>query len=448
MRYIPTTQEERERMLAALGIQSLEELFQAIPSHIRSDPSRVLPEPLAESQLLRHMQELASQNQDTQALVSFMGAGAYDHLIPAVVNHVTQRGEFLTAYTPYQAEISQGVLQAIFEFQTLIAELTGMDAANASMYDGATALAEACLMACNAARRQKVVLPATLHPEWIDVVKLYLESQDIHVEILPFDGEAGTVDLTALTDDLGSDAACVVAPYPNFFGLLEPVEELSQWIHDRKGLFVMAVDPVAMGLLQSPGAVGADIVVGDGQPLGNAMAYGGPSFGFFACRGTKLVRRMPGRIVGQTQDLDGKRGFVLTMQTREQHIRREKATSNICSNQALNALAGAVHLCVLGPEGLREAAYQCLQKATYLKQCLKDIGIKTAFSAPSFREFVAAADVNWAEVNKRLLEYGFLGGLPLGQYHEDLDSCVLLSVTEARTKEEIDRFVHVLGGLC
>ncbi len=435
-------------MLDFLGVDSVEELFDAVPDRIRTEKPLPLPDALAEAQLMRHMKELSESNVSCEHLVSFLGAGSYDHLIPAVVNHITSRGEFLTAYTPYQAEISQGVLQVIFEFQTLIAELTGMDAANASMYDGATSLAEACLMACNVARRSKVLLPETLHPEWVDVVKLYMENQDISVQMIPWNRETGTMDVAALHEDAAGDAACLVIPYPNFFGVIEDVAKLSRWIHDAGGLLVTAADPVSLGLLEAPGAFGADIVVGEGQPFGNTMNFGGPGFGFFACSGSKLIRRMPGRIVGETVDTEGRRGYVLTLQTREQHIRREKATSNICSNQALNALAGAVHLSVIGPQGLKDVAYQCLQKTAYLKSQLRDIGIQAAFSGPTFREFVVQADANWDEVNKRLLDHGFLGGLPLGERFPELQHCVLLSVTEARTKDEIDRFVHALGGLC
>ncbi len=447
MRYIPTTQEERQQMLEYLGVNRVEELFDAIPARIRTDQPLPLPDALAEAQLVRHMKELSERNISCENLVSFLGAGSYDHLIPSVVNHMTARGEFLTAYTPYQAEISQGVLQVIFEFQTLIAELTGMEAANASMYDGATSLAEACLMACNVTRRSKVLLPENLHPEWVDVVRLYMESQDVAVQMIPWNRDTGAMDMTALATEAGSDAACLVVPYPNFFGVIEDIAQLTQWIHDAGGLLVAAADPMSLGILEAPGTYGADIVVGDGQPFGSSMNFGGPAFGFFACSGSKLIRRMPGRIVGETLDSEGKRGYVLTLQTREQHIRREKATSNICSNQALNALAASVHLAVIGPQGLKDASYQCLQKAAYLRSQLAAQGIQTVFSGPTFREFVVQADVNWEEVNKRLLDHGFLGGLALGRFIPELDRCVLLSVTEARTKDEIDRFVHVLGGL-
>lgn len=330
MRYIPLTQDEKQEMLDVLGIASVQELFDDIPEHILLDQDLELPEALSEAELVKHFRELAKKNSDLSSVVSFMGAGAYDHLTPSVIKHIIGRGEFLTAYTPYQAEISQGVLQSTFEYQSLIAEITGMEVANASMYDGATALAEACLMSCAATRRELVVLPSTLHPEWQEVVKLYLESQDVQIAYLPYDGQTGIIDPNAVGGINWSDVACVVVQQPNFFGLLENAAALGELIHEHGGLFIMAVDPISLSLLKSPGELGADIVVGDGQSLGNAMGFGGPSLGFFAASGSKLIRRMPGRVVGETVDTEGKRGFVLTLQTREQHIRREKATSNIC----------------------------------------------------------------------------------------------------------------------
>jgi glycine dehydrogenase subunit 1 len=367
-------------------------------------------------------------------------------LIPSVIKHLVGRGEFLTAYTPYQPEITQGVLQSIFEYQTLICELTGMEASNASMYDGASALAEAALMACAATRRELVVLPASLHPEWRDVVRLYLESQNVSIAYLPYDEATGLVDPESAEGISWSEAACVVVQQPNFFGLLENIAPFKKVAEEHGALLVMAVDPISLSLLKSPGELGAHIVVGDGQSLGNSMGFGGPSLGFFATTGTKLIRRMPGRVVGETVDTDGTRGFVLTLQTREQHIRREKATSNICSNQALNALMAAIYLSVTGKEGFRDVGYQSLQKANYLKKRLLEIeGLSSRFSAPSFREFVIQGSVDWDEVNIRLAEHGFVGGLPLARF--GLPESVLFSVTEARTKEEIDSFVNLLRGL-
>jgi len=445
VRYIPITEDERREMLTSLGLEKIDDLFQDIPQEAIFQGELDVPGPLSEAELIRHFRELAAKNQDATKLVSFLGAGVYDHLTPSIIKHIIGRGEFLTAYTPYQPEITQGVLQSIFEYQTMICELTAMDAANASMYDGASALAEACLMACAATRRELVILPATLHPEWQEVVRLYLENQDVAIVYLPQDPQTGTVDLSRLDEVPWAEAACVVVQQPNFFGLLEPVAELEKRVHENGGLLVMAVDPISLSLLKPPGELNADIVVGDGQSLGQAMGFGGPAFGFFATT-DKLIRRMPGRVVGETVDAEGKRAFVLTLQTREQHIRREKATSNICSNQALNALAATIYLSVLGKQGFRDVGYQCLQKTHYLKQRLLEIpGLKAAFSAPSFREFALRGAVDWAEINRRLLDHGFLGGLPLARFGQP--ELALFSVTEARTKAEMDAFVSTLRGL-
>lgn len=446
MRYLALTEEERQQMLEDIGISSIEELFEDIPKDVRYKGEMDLPDALAEADLYKHFRNLAAKNKSLDELVSFLGGGSYDHLIPSMIKHIVGRGEFLTAYTPYQAEITQGVLQSIFEYQSLIAEITGMEAANASMYDGASALAEACLMACAATRRELVVLPATLHPEWDAVVDLYLESQDVAIIRLPYEKESGTVDLASLPDVPWEEVACVVVQQPNFFGLLENVSGISKEAKKHGSLLVMAVDPISLSLLKSPGELGADIVVGDGQPLGNTMGFGGPSLGFFATSGLKLIRRMPGRVVGQTTDIEGRRGFVLTLQTREQHIRREKATSNICSNQALNALIAGIYLSVLGKLGFQDVGYQCLQKANYMKERLLELpNLTLAFTAPSFREFVIKGPLNWDKINNSLLEHNFLGGLPLASY--GLPEHVLFSVTEARTKEEIDNFICVLRGL-
>ncbi|HPT83088.1 MAG TPA: aminomethyl-transferring glycine dehydrogenase subunit GcvPA [Limnochordia bacterium] len=445
MRYIPLTKDEQQEMLASLGLERIDDLFQDIPAEAMFRGELDVPGPLSEAELIRHFRTLAEKNKDATKLVSFLGAGVYDHLVPSIVKHLIGRGEFLTAYTPYQPEITQGVLQSIFEYQTMICELTGMESSNASMYDGASALAEACLMACAATRREQVIIPATLHPEWKEVVRTYLENQNVAIHFLPQDPQTGTVNLEEAEDLPWAEAACVVVQQPNFFGLLENVAALESRIHGHGGLLVMAVDPISLSLLKSPGELGADIVVGDGQSLGQAMGFGGPAFGFFATT-DKLIRRMPGRVVGETVDAEGKRAFVLTLQTREQHIRREKATSNICSNQALNALAATIYLSVLGKQGFRDVGYQCLQKANYLKQRLLEIpGLSLAFSAPSFREFALRGAVDWVELNKGLVDHGFLGGLPLARFgHPDL---ALFSVTEARTKQEMDDFVNILRGL-
>lgn len=445
MSYIPNTEEQQLAMVDSIGFRTISELFSDIPKSLLAKPLD-LPSPLAESKLVKHMQRLAAKNMGLDQLVCFLGAGAYDHLRPSVIPHLAGRGEFLTAYTPYQAEISQGTLQAIFEFQTLIAELTGMEAANASMYDGATALAEAALLACNVTRRSKVALPENLHPEWTSVVRIYLESQNIETIMLPYDSASGCVQLPEATESWLTELAAVVLQQPNFFGCIEDVDPIASWIKSHQGLLIMAVDPISLGLLKSPGAYGADIVVGDGGVLGNPISYGGPSVGFFAVSGSGLIRRMPGRIVGETADAKGNRGYVLTLQTREQHIRREKATSNICTNQALNALVATIYLSLVGKSGLKQIAYQCLQKTAYLRSVMEKVGFRQRFSAPFFKEVAFTGEVNWQDVQDHMIQQGYLSGLPLNHFYNELSDSVLMAVTEARTKEEIDEFASLLGG--
>lgn len=444
--YIPNTPEEQQQMLKSLGMSKLAELFADIPDHLQLKRPLDLPEPLAEHQLLRYMGQLAEKNVNLDRCISFLGAGAYDHIVPAVVSHIINRGEFLTAYTPYQAEVSQGVLQSIFEFQTLIANLTNMEAANASMYDGATALAEAALMSCNVTNRRKVAAAANLDPRWLEILQVYLESQNIELINIAYDPVTGLVDLEAVEPKLGAELACMIVSQPSFFGSVDDVDRVAQWIKSYQGLLVMAVDPISLGILKAPGEYGADIVVGDAGCLGNPISFGGPSVGFFAVTGMKLIRRMPGRIVGQTTDRDGNIGYVLTLQAREQHIRREKATSNICTNQALNALTATIYLALLGPQGIKQVAYQCLQKTAYLRRKLEAAGFKLRFNAPVFKEFVIQADWDWEEINQRLLEHGYLGGFPLKLADPNLSDCTLIAVTEARTKAEMDRFVDLLRG--
>ena len=446
MPYIPNTPEEQQEMLQSLGMTQIADLFVDIAENLRLTRPLDLPEALTEPELLRYMGRLAQKNVNLDQYVSFLGAGAYDHIIPAAISHLISRGEFLTAYTPYQAEISQGVLQSIFEFQTLIANLTDMEAANASMYDGATALAEAALMSCNVPRRDKVAVGANLDPQWLDILQVYLSSQNIELIIMPYDQTTGMIDLDAVDPKLGFELACVIAAQPNFFGVLDDIAGIAEWIKSRGGLLVMAVDPISLGLLKSPGEYGADIVVGDAGCMGNPISFGGPSVGYFAVNDMKLVRRMPGRIVGQTTDRDGKIGYVLTLQAREQHIRREKATSNICTNQALNALAATIYLALLGKNGIREVAYQCLQKTAYLRHKLIDAGFKLRFNAPVFKEFALQADLDWERVNERLLEHGYIGGFPLKLVNADLADSVLIAVTEARTRAELDQFAELLRG--
>jgi glycine dehydrogenase subunit 1 len=364
----------------------------------------------------------------------FLGAGAYDHYIPAAVDQLLLRSEFYTAYTPYQPEISQGILQSIFEYQTLICNLTGMDVANASMYDGATALAEACTLASESTKKTKVLVPDTVHPEYIEVLKTYAISGKITIELIPCPQGVISDNFIAAID---RETACIIVQQPNFFGCLEDLQTAEKAIHTSGGMLVMMADPISLALLKSPGEWGADIVAGEGQTLGNSLSYGGPYLGFLAAS-KKLMRKIPGRVVGQTLDQEGRRAFVLTLQAREQHIRREKASSNICSNEALNALAAAMYLTLVGPRGLHEIALRSHQLAVYASQVLQQAGFSLKYEAPFFREFaVKTADPR--AVNRHLLAHGIIGGY-------ELEDGLLLAFTEKRTMEQIDRLAAVMGG--
>jgi len=435
-------------MMDASGIASDDELFGTIPVGIRARAGLKLGEPMDELRLSRHMKALSERNADAGALPSFLGAGTYNHFIPSVVDHMISRSEFYTAYTPYQPEISQGTLQAIFEFQTLVCQLTGLDVANASMYDGASALAEAVLMSARIRKKaNKVFISRAMHPEYRAVASTYTNDLDIEIVEVPFDG-AGRTDLAWLKGQIGDDTAAVALQYPNFFGIVEDMEAFSSVIKEKGALFITATtEPVALGLLRPPGDYGVDIAVAEGQSLGNAVNYGGPHVGLFAVREAHL-RNMPGRIVGETLDQDGQRGYVLTLSTREQHIRREKATSNICSNQSLCALAFTIHLSLLGRKGFRELASTNLSLAEYAKKQLRTIkGLSLAFDSPTFNEFVIKSDGLSADaLNARLLDAGMIGGLALGRFYPDLDNAMLLCMTEMTTKEDIDRLAEVLRG--
>ena len=428
--YIPLTDDDRRAMLATVGAQSTDELFADIPAEHR-DPPLDLPPALSEADLLRELTELAGRNRSTAELPSFLGAGAYRHFIPSVVDHIIRRGEYLTAYTPYQPEISQGTLQTVFEFQSLVCELTGMDVANAGMYDGASALAEACLMAASVAGRRRILLLDTVHPHAIDTVRTYAQGRGLAVEVVSPDQAS-----------VGADDACLAAQQPNFFGYLEELSKLSQAAHDAGALFVVSADPVSLGLFQPPAAFGADIVVGEGQPLGVPLNFGGPYVGLFACR-EQFVRHMPGRVVGRTKDLDGRTGYVLTLQTREQHIRRERATSNICTSQQLVALAFTVALSTLGKQGLRRMAELCYHKAHYAAGRIAELpGYDLSLDGVFFQEFVAGCPLPPAEVNAQLLERGIIGGYDVS---DRIERGLLLCFSELHTREEIDRLVQALG---
>lgn len=446
MRYIPHTDEDIRQMLETIGVGSVEDLFEGVPAAVRLKRPLDLPAPAAESELLRELGRLAAGNATANSHVSFLGGGAYNHFIPSVVDQIISRSEFYTAYTPYQPEISQGTLQAIFEYQTLICQLTGLDAANASMYDGASACAEAVLMAARATRRRKVLLSRALHPEYRATVVTYCRYLDLQLIEIPFDA-AGRTDKDALERLLDKETAAVVAGYPNFFGVVEDMAAISAAAHGCGAYLVAAVqEPIALGLLKSPGELGADIVAGEGQSFGIPVAYGGPYLGFFAAR-KKDLRSMPGRLVGETVDRQGRRGFVLTLATREQHIRREKATSNICSNEGLCALMATVYLSLLGKQGMREVAQQNLAKAEYAKQQIAALpGFSLPFSGPTFNEFVVEAREGAEAVLHRLEAAGILGGIPLRRWYGEMPERFLVCVTEQNSRAEIDALVAALAG--
>jgi glycine cleavage system P protein (glycine dehydrogenase) subunit 1 len=440
--FLSLTEQDREQMLETIGIDSIDELFEQIPVGVRLGRALELELALSEPELVTHLTELAASNIDTGREVSFLGAGIYDHYVPAVVDAVLARGEFLTAYTPYQPEMSQGVLQAIFEYQTAICELTGMDVSNASGYDGTTVAADACYLARQATGRSRVVLTEALNPQVRQVVKTYAPGFGLDVVEVPHrDGATDPDELRAAADE----AACVIFQQPNFFGCLEPAPDLAAAANDAGALPVAHVDLVSLGVLEAPGAYGCALAIGEGQSAGNYQSYGGPHYGFLAAR-SEFIRRMPGRISGETVDSEGKRGFVLTLQTREQHIRREKATSNITTNQTLLALAGLVHLSWLGPQGLRELGETCLALSRYAKERLSDAGLELVFpEKATFKEFAVRVGRPGKEAIRDARAAGIHPGYALGRDYAGLDDALLVAVTEKRTTAEIDSLVEVLA---
>ncbi|WP_088809935.1 MULTISPECIES: aminomethyl-transferring glycine dehydrogenase subunit GcvPA [Listeria] len=440
-RYLPMTEQDEKEMLETIGVSSIQDLFTDIPEKIRFNRDYDLKPAISEPNLLRELTKLAAQNVNTQETASFLGAGVYSHYIPTIVDHVISRSEFYTAYTPYQPEISQGELQAIFEFQTMIAELTGMDLANSSMYDGGTSLAEGAMLASGHTKRKKVLVSEAVHPESINVLRTYASGQHVEVELIP--EKDGKTDLAALKLAMNDEVAGVVVGYPNFYGQVEDLAAIEAIVHEQKGLLIVSSNPLALGILTPPGKFGADIVAGDTQVFGIPESFGGPHCGYFACT-TKLMRKVPGRLVGETVDENGKRGYVLTLQAREQHIRRDKATSNICSNQALNALASSVAMVALGQNGLPEMAKQNIDKAHYAKSAFQAAGFTVLFSDAFFNEFVVKLDEPVKHVNEMLLERGFIGGFDLGLYAPQYANHMLVAVTEMRTKDEIDAFITAL----
>jgi glycine dehydrogenase subunit 1 len=442
MSFLSLTEQDRDQMLAAIGVDSIADLFEQIPAGVRLDRPLDLEPALSEPELVAHLSELAARNVDTTRELSFLGAGIYDHYVPAVVDAVLARGEFLTAYTPYQPEMSQGVLQAIFEYQTAICELTGMDVSNASGYDGTTVAADACYVAKHATGRTKVVVAETLNPQVRQVVKTYAPGFGLDIVEVPH--RDGTIDPERFRE-AAEDAACAIFEQPNFFGCLEPAPDLAAAANEAGALPVAHVDPISLGVLEAPGAYGCALAIGEGQPAGNYQAYGGPHYGFLAAR-SEFIRRMPGRISGETVDSDGKRGFVLTLQTREQHIRREKATSNITTNQTLLALAGLVYLSWLGPQGLREAGETCLALARYAKERLQDAGFPLVFpDQTTFKEFAVRVGRPAREAIAKARSAGVHPGYAIGRDYAGLDDALLVALTEKRTVADIDRLVEALA---
>lgn len=443
--YIPATHEDEQKMLKACNVGSIDDLFSDIPDDLKLNRDLNLDESKSELEVSEIITKMADKNIDD--LTCFLGAGAYDHYIPSLIKSITSRSEFYTAYTPYQAEISQGTLQSIFEFQSMIAEITKMDIANASMYDGATAAVEACIMAVGKTRRNKIVVPKTVHPETRQILKTYLQFKYVEVVEVDYDREYGTTDLNKLKEVVGEETACILVQNPNFFGVIEDVDEIGSIARDNKAMYVMSVNPITLSILKSPGEVGADIAVGDAQPLGNSLNFGGPYVGFLAIK-SGLIRKMPGRVVGQTVDADGKRCYALTLQTREQHVRREKATSNICSNQGLNALIASIYLATMGKKGYQEVAMQNMQKSHYAyKKFDESKNFEPVFKGKFFNEFVVKSPMPVDELNEKLLENKILGGYDLGKDYEELKGCVLMCVTEKRTAKEIDNLVNLMEGM-
>ena len=440
MSYLSLTDADRDAMLAAIGVPSVEELFRDVPQGVRYARELDVPPALTEAELQAHMEELAGKNVVDE--ICFLGGGIYDHYVPAVVDAVLQRGELLTAYTPYQPEMSQGVLQAIFEYQTAICELTGMDVSNASGYDGTTVAADACFVAKHATGRSKIVVTEATNPQVRQVVKTYAPGFGLEVVEVPHEGGATDPDRVR---EAAQGAAAVIFQQPNFFGVLESAPELAAATNEAEAMPIAHVDPVSLGVLEAPGNYGCAMAIGEGQPAGNAMSYGGPHYGFLAAR-SDYIRRLPGRIVGETVDAAGERGYVLTLQTREQHIRREKATSNITTNQTLLALAGLVHLSLLGPQGLRELGETCMALSLYAQQQLQGAGLELVFpDKTTFKEFAVRTGRSGREALVRARAKGVYAGYPLGRDYAGLDDALLVAVTEKRTVEEIDRLAEALS---
>ncbi len=439
-RYIANTEHEKTEMLKEIGINNIRDLFKAIPDSVYLTKALNIPDNISEVDLLKSLKALSEKNKNLDNYTCFLGAGAYDHYIPTVIDSLISRQEFYTAYTPYQPEISQGTLQSIFEYQTMICELTGMQVSNASMYDGATALTEAAIMACEATKRTEILIAKSVHPESRKILNTYSKYRNISIVEIGY--KNGQIDIDDLKSKINDNTAALLLQSPNFFGIIEDIASVEALVHNNKSLLVVSADPISLAILESPGKLGADIVVGEAQALGTPISYGGPYLGFFATT-EKLMRKMPGRIAGQTVDSNGKRGFVLTLQTREQHIRREKATSNICSNHALNALMATIYLTVLGKEGLRKLANLCIQKSHYAYKELLNTGKFTeVFTAPFFKEFVVKSEEAVNSLNDKLFNDKIIGGYSIEKDYDEINNGWLVAVTEKRSKEEIDLLVR------
>ncbi len=440
MSYTSLSQKDIKEMLSKIGVSSLQELFDSIPKGLMVKEGLNIPGPLSESELLQHFESLAEKN-SFHKFLSFLGAGAYPHLIPSVVDYLSSRGEFISPYTPYQPEVSQGTLQIIYEFQTLICQLTGMDSANASLYDGASGAAEAVLMAHRINSKPKVLVAQTLHPQYREVIETYSKNLDISVQDISYSTN-GEIDLEDLEKKLGDDTSSVVVQSPNFFGIIEKLKEISDLSHGNQALSIAVIaEPLSLGILEPPGQLGMDIVTGEGQSFGLPLSFGGPYLGFMACK-KEFIRQIPGRIAGATQDVEGERGFVLTLSTREQHIRRDRATSNICTNQAWCALRATIFLEALGKKGLQELAWQNLQKAHYALDRLTQLdGVHLEFDGAVFNEFVLRLEKPWRGIERSLKERGIIGGLGLESVFPELANCALVCITEVHRKEDMDKLV-------
>lgn len=444
--YIPTTHEDEQEMLKSIGLNSLDDLFNDIPKDVQLNRELNLPKAKSELEVSAYLTSLAKKNCSLSELTCFLGAGAYDHYIPSVVDHIISRSEFYTSYTPYQPEISQGTLQYIFEFQTLISNLTGMDVANASLYDGGTAVSEAALMAAASSKKDEIIISKTVRPESRQILKTYAHVQNL--KVIEVEMKDGVTDLEELDKLVNDNTAAVIVQSPNFFGIIEDLKATGEIAHKaKKASFIASVDPISLGILKKPGELGVDIVVGEGQGMGIPLAFGGPYLGFMATK-KDYMRKLPGRVVGETVDKNGKRSYVLTLTAREQHIRREKATSNICSNQGLNVLAATVYMVTLGKEGLREVAMQSTKKAHYAFEELTKSGkFKPVFDKPFFKEFAVTSDIDADDITMKLRQQNIIGGYHLGKDYPQYKNTVLYAVTEKRTKDEIDKLSSVLEGI-